>query len=534
MDAPAGFEHAAGWYAETVARPQRWPALTFDMDVDVCVVGGGLAGLTTALEIAKRGWTVALLEGRRIAWNASGRSTGFVRPGFAESVDEILERCGFDHTRALWALSDEGAAYVRNLIRTTGMPGTDPVEGWLDVSKIDDGDEALALVTLLGQEFGVEVEGWPTDKVRSVLKSDHYFHALHFPRAFSIHPLNYALGLAEAADRAGVRIFEETPALSIDPAGVRKRVMTAGARVRANHIVLAGNVHLGTVAPRLAQTMIPVSTYVAVTAPLGDRLADAIAFPGAVSDTRFADYHYRIVDGNRLLWAGGVSARGNRPAAHGARLKQAIGRIYPQLRPVEIAHVWSGTTGFTVHRMPQIGEVAPGLWLASGFGGHGINTTAMAGNIIARAIVDRDDTWRLFLPYDLVWAGGFVGRTVMHVSAWVQRSHENLLARSARKREEIGRRDDAAMRLAVPAGADSGGKSAPGTLGSGFTRANRWTRTIAAARRARQFGRGGGAATRTPASSTAGSVGQPPEMPAESTKSVAPGQSATNSPQVSD
>ena len=436
MDAQVEFEHAAGWYARTAVAPKRWPALTFDFDVDVCVVGGGLAGLTTALEIARRGWSVAVLEARRIAWNASGSNLGFVVPGFGQDIEKIVERCGIDHARALWAQSEEGAEYVRKLVNDTGMPGVDMGAGWLDVSKVDNGDELLRIDSLLGQEFGAEIEGWPAEKVREVLKSDHYFHAIHYPRAFHVHALNYALGLAHAVEAAGVRIFEETPAVTIDSAGVRKRIETPAARVRSNQIVLAGNAHLGRLAPGLAETILPVSTFAAVTEPLGERLSEAVTYQGAVSDSHSANNHYRIVGGDRLLWSGDSTTWESNPQSHVASLKRSIAKIYPQLGDVEFESVWGGTMGFAVHRMPQIGELAPGLWIASAFAGHGLNTTAMAGSLIARAIVENDDTWRLFLPYDLVWAGGTFGRAVRQGISLLRRQRESLSAKAARSREK--------------------------------------------------------------------------------------------------
>ena len=171
-----------------------------------------------------------LVEAGRIAAHASGRNTGFVLPGFAASPDSIIARVGFDHAKDLWTLAQSGLDYVRNVIRHEQMPGVDPQDGWLHVSKTDNGDELTRLAALVG-EFGGEIEGWPTDRVRAVLRSDRYFHAIHYPRAISIHPLNYALGLATAAERAGVRIYENTPALSLDPAGVRKRIVTPHGRL---------------------------------------------------------------------------------------------------------------------------------------------------------------------------------------------------------------------------------------------------------------------------------------------------------------
>jgi glycine/D-amino acid oxidase-like deaminating enzyme len=437
VSASEGPAYAPSWYTDTtVAAPER-AALATSLDAEVCIIGAGLAGLTTARELALRGWSVAVVEARRIAWNASGRNTGFVLPGFAQDMDAVVRRVGLERAKRLWELSDAGAEYVRATIRELSMPGVRMVEsGWLKVSKSDAAEKDLAQVRLLGQDIGAVVEGWPIERVREALHTDHYFHGVHFPTAFHIHPLNYALGLANAAELAGVRIFENTPAVSIDAAGVRKWVDTPSGRLRAAHIVLAGNVHLGALLPRVSGTLLPVWTYVATTAPMGARLSEAIGYRGAVSDTDLADSHYRIVGGDRLMWSGGITTWEGSPRRFASRLKASIESVYPQLAPVDIEHVWTGVLGNTLHRMPQIGELSPGLWLASGFGGHGLNTTALAGNIIARAIDEGDDTWKLFLPFELVWAGGAVGRLAGQAYySWVH-AREQHLARQSRRREE--------------------------------------------------------------------------------------------------
>ena len=307
--------------------------------------------------------------------------------------------------------------------------------GWLKVSKVDTTEDAIADLKLYGQVLGAEIEGWAAERVRDVLRTRHYFHAMHFPRAFHMHPLNYALGLAAAAEQAGGRIFEGTPALSIDPDGVRKRIATPHGRIRASHIVLACNVHLGALMPRAAGTLLPIWSYMFVTAPLGPRLLKSIRYRGAVSDTDLADNHYRIVDGDRLLFSGRSTTWEADPRRYVDKLKADLAEIYPRIGDVEVEHVWSGVLGNALHRMPQLGELTPGFWMASGFGGHGLNTTAMAGNILARAIVDGDDTWRLFSPYEFVWAGGKFGRVVRQVFYWVDRTRERHEARQARERE---------------------------------------------------------------------------------------------------
>jgi glycine/D-amino acid oxidase-like deaminating enzyme len=434
MPMAAAAAYGETWFTANGGAIEPRGALTYDVDVDVCVIGGGLAGLTIALETARKGWSVAVLERERLAWNASSRNTGFVRPGFAQGAETLVARVGADQAREVWALSQDGVEYVRRTARDIGGTGIVQGEGFLHVSKIDRApamsDEAERL-----RGLGADIELWPASLVRTKVKSSQYFQAIHFPTAFSVDPYQYALGLAQLAEAAGARIFENTPATSIDLAGVRKRVVTPHGRVRAGQIVFAGNVHLGPILPDVAQTLIPLHTYVIVTKPLGEALATAIEYPGAVSDTDFADHHYRIVGGDRLMFAGRISTREANPRRHGRRLRADLRQRFPQLGQVDIDYAWGGAIGITVHRMPQIGEFTPGVWLASGFGGHGLNTTAMAAMLIAGAIVDGDDRFRLFEPFELVWAGGRAGRFVAKHFHSAYRRYEHWASLRSRKNE---------------------------------------------------------------------------------------------------
>jgi glycine/D-amino acid oxidase-like deaminating enzyme len=445
-------EHSS-WYQSTqVENPQR-PRLNYELDADVCVIGGGLAGLTVAREVARRGWSVVVLEAGRIGGGASGRNNGFVLPGFAETVDTMIERIGLDHTKELWALSQRGVEYVRETIDEAKMPGINPVNGWLDVSKIDNWREIQIAVERL-RWIGANVEAWPVDRVRAVLPSERYFGAIHYPGAFHLHALNYAIGLARAAEATEVRIFEETPALEIDTAGVRKRVQTASGRVRAGQVVLAANAELGALMPQLAATLIPVTTYVLETEPLGSQLAATIRYEGAISDTDRYDNHYRIVGGDRLQWSGRMTVWEADPRRFARTLTASIRRTFPQLAGVRAEYAWSGTFGRTLHHMPQIGEIEPGVWVASGFGRHGLNTTAMAGELIARGIVERDQTWRLFAPYELVWAGGKLFRTVaqtMYLTTRPMVILREALARGRERRRKQRRAKAAARQAALAA-----------------------------------------------------------------------------------
>jgi gamma-glutamylputrescine oxidase len=427
-------DYGPSYFAAQRAATEPRAQLSLDLDTDVCVIGAGLAGLTVALEVARRGWSVAVLEARRVAWNASSRNAGFVVPGYPADPGALIEKVGLAHAKTLWALSEGGADYVRRTIREAKIADAELDEsGWLHVSRTADERDMAAHVALLSREFGVAAELWPRDRVRAQLRSTRYFHGLYLPGAFSINPLNYSLGLAAAAEAAGARIFEGTPALDIDPAGVRKRVVTPSARVRAGHIVLAGNLHIGSLMPDLAATLVPIWAYSIVTQPLGERLREAMAFRGAVTDNARGDSGHRVVGGDRLLWSDRRALWERDPRRIARALAADVRRTYPQLGAVEAEYAWSGLLGMTVHRMPQIGELMPGVWLLSGFDGLGIATTATGGDLVARAIVDGSHTWQLFQPFDLVWAGGRLGRAAVQTAYWYDRARERVRSFLARR-----------------------------------------------------------------------------------------------------
>jgi glycine/D-amino acid oxidase-like deaminating enzyme len=409
--------------------------LSFDLDVDIAIVGAGLAGLTVAREAARLGASVAVLEGRHVGWNASGHLLGTVMPGFGVPIGELIARIGFEDSRELWELSKEGAEYVRATATEDLIPGIAFSEGALEVSNVEAGDQLIARLQMLNEDFATEAEGWQVDRVRAELMTDHYFHGVYYPKAFQIDGRKYVHGLAALARQAGARIFEDTPVVSIDPSGIRKRIVTPSARLRASHIVLAGNIHLGAPLRRLSETLLPVWRYAGLTAPLGERLADAMTFRGSVSDTDGID-HFRIVEGDRLIWTSPETTWPLQPELLAPAIARRIRTIFPRLGRVEMSETWSGAIGQTVHGMPQIGQLRKGLWVASGFGRQGLNTTAMAGQLIARSILWGDERWRLFSPFELVWAGGATGRIAGQLIGMWSRGSSAAAGALARYREQ--------------------------------------------------------------------------------------------------
>jgi glycine/D-amino acid oxidase-like deaminating enzyme len=355
-------------------------------------------------------------------------------PGYGLPIGELIERVGLEDARELWALAKEGADYVRAACNEESMPGIALSEGALEVSNVDAGETLISRLQTLGEDFSTEVEGWQVDRVRDVLKTARYFHGIYYPRAFQIDGRKYVYGLAALAKRAGARIFEDTPVVSIDSSGVRKRIVTPSARLRASHIVLAGNIHLGAPLRCLSETLLPVWRYAAVTEPLGERLAEVITFRGSVADSDGID-HFRIVDGDRLMWASPETTWDARPHRFASAIARRIATTFPQLGKVAISDVFGGAVGLTVHGMPQIGQLRKGLWVTSGFGRQGLNTSAMAGQLIARSILWGDERWRLFSPFELVWAGGATGRVAGHLIGMWGRGSSAAAGALARYRE---------------------------------------------------------------------------------------------------
>jgi gamma-glutamylputrescine oxidase len=419
--AAADFEE--GWYAASLKAVPECRVLPSDLDVDVCVIGAGVASLTVAYDLAGRGWSVAVLGRGRIGEGGVGHGTGIVAPGFCETPQGIVRRVGEERARLLWNLSAEGVERVRVTIDRLGLDDASLRPGLLTVERSDREAAVRRRADLLRQSFATEAEFWPAAQTRQALRSTAWHQALHLPQAFHIHPLRYLTGLVEAARRAGARIYEHSPVRAIDAVGIRKQVDAVGGRVRARHIVLAAPGDLGALHPPLAGTVMSLAYPIGVTAPLGPALAEAMPFAGAAVSEPAAGSH-RIVDGDRLLWTGALTTRQTPPRRLGDQTRRAILRVYPQLRTVGVEHAWYGRADYAVHRMPQIGELAPCLWLAAAFGHQGIAAGAMAGDLIARAIAEDDDRWRLFHSYGLVWAGGLAGRVSVGFALGLARLRE--------------------------------------------------------------------------------------------------------------
>lgn len=421
------------YYAQTAGDAPVLRSLGSRVETAVCVVGGGFAGLNTALGLAERGVRdVVLVEADTPAFGASGRNGGFVFGGFSRSEASLLQDLGPAHANALYTGTTQAVELIRRRIARHGIACDDTQAGIIWANWFDDREVLRQRQALLLDAFGQDWQWMDRDEVRRQLRTTRYHDALYEPQAFHFHPLKYANGLVRVAGEQGVSLFAHSPAVSLERAGGGWRVATPSGSVDAKQVVLACGGYLAGLHRRVDAGVLPIATYVMVTEPLGARLDDAMRTRAAVYDTRFAFDYYRPLPDSRLLWGGRISILDRSPQAVRRLLYRDMLKVFPQLEGVGIDYAWSGLMSYARHEMPQIGQVEPGLWVAQAFGGHGLAPTTLAGEVIASAIAEGDERWREFGAYGLVSAmkpAGFLGAQLSYwwaeaKDAWKARTEQ--------------------------------------------------------------------------------------------------------------
>jgi gamma-glutamylputrescine oxidase len=389
--------HVASYYAATGHPSPARPALSGDVAADVCVIGGGIAGCGAALELAERGYRVVLLEAQQVGWGASGRSGGQAIFGFGTDQAKLVREVGLDNARRLWDVSIDALGWVRSRVARHGI---DCDLQWGHVHAALKERQRLELRQLQHELEGTydyrTLRFLERDEMHSLIATERYIAGLYDAGSGHLHPLNYTLGLAAAAESAGARICEASRVTRVEP-GDPLRIHTAHGCVTARFAVLARGGYVEGLHVRSDWRVMPVGTYVCATEVLGEaRLRSLIRGNVAVADVNFVLDYFRCSADHRLLFGGRVSYSGIREHDTGRATRARMVQVFPQLSDTRLDYVWGGYVDISMSRAPDFGRLGPNVYYLQGFSGHGIAMSGMAGRLAAEAIAGQAERFDLF------------------------------------------------------------------------------------------------------------------------------------------
>ena len=386
-------QHANSWYAESAGPFPDYPTLTGEHRADLCIIGGGYAGLSAALHAAGQGMSVILLEANRVGWGASGRNGGQVGIGPRAEIETYEKAVGLDDARKVWHIATSANRLVRDLIRDHAID-CDLADGYVEAAwRAREAPALHAYVDHLAQHYN-HTTARSVDRAEMVemLGTERYFGGFADSMGGHLHPLKYALGLARAATASGVTIFERSEALEVAPGAVR----TANGQVRADHILLACNGYLDGLSMRPQRRMLPLNNFILATEPLGENRARSVNRDNAcICDTRFVLNYFRLSPDGRMLWGGGESTSRTFPSDLKTFVRRRMLEIYPDLADVAITHAWGGTLAITGTRMPLFQDLGSGVKAIGGWSGSGIHMGTMGGKIASDALAGEVTDWDL-------------------------------------------------------------------------------------------------------------------------------------------
>jgi len=413
-------QDAQNYYYALTPAPAAHAALAGEHTFDVCVVGGGISGLSAALHLAERGLRVALLEAKHIGYGGSGRSGGQSIMGYACEQSTLEKAVGAADARRMWDISIEGLKLQRDLIARHSID-CDYVPGHMILGMKRRHDDALrAEVDNLRSVYdyhSIRLIG--REEVRTLIASERYTSALHDSNGGHLHPYRYTLGLGRAATSAGVSIFENSWVTRLDvaqSATADNLVHTAQGTLRARHLVIAGGALLGRLVPSLARKLMDVGTYIAATQPLGETRARAlISNNAAAADMNWIVDYFRLSSDHRLLFGGRVSYSGIDPFDSARVLRQRIANVFPQLDDVRIEYAWGGFLDITLNRAPHFGRLGPNACFVQGLSGHGMVIAGMAGKLVSELVGGTAERFDMYsrIPHMDFPGGAFLRRPAL-------------------------------------------------------------------------------------------------------------------------
>jgi gamma-glutamylputrescine oxidase len=402
-------DHTGSYYAASANPAPLRPELIGAHEVDIAVLGAGYSGLSTALHLAEKGYKVAVVEGARIGWGASGRNGGQIVNGLNASLQTIGKRYGQDTANFVAGLVTEGGDIIRERVATYGIQ-CDLKPGNVFAALTDAHLRELEARLRLWRSHGIDSqEMLGVDQMRAHVATDRYVGGMIDRKGGHMHPLNLALGEAAAIESLGGRIFEMSPVTSVETDAARPALRTARGEIRARTLVLCGNAYLGGVVPALENRIMPVSTQIMATEPLGDLARTLMPADTCVEDVRYILDYFRMSADRRLLFGGGTVYGGADPSDIKAKLWKNMLKVFPQLAATRIDYAWSGNFALSFSRVPQMGRIGANTYFAHGYSGHGVTGSHTFGRILAEAI--HGDATRFDVFAGLPWIPFPGGRT---------------------------------------------------------------------------------------------------------------------------
>ena len=388
-DAPG--QYPDSWYAASTDLPPQRRDLRGRHTADVCIVGAGYTGLTAALRLAQAGRKVIVLDAHRAGFGASGRNGGQVGSGYNWHQIDLAKKLGNGPARALWDAAEQAKSDLHDLL-TAHAPKARWTPGVAFGTYKDGECRALhAEANYLSRTYGYD-KITPLDKagLRDIVNTDAYAGGWLDMGAAHIHPLRYAVGLAAAAEAAGVIIHEGSEVHHVST-GTPVKVQTGRGHVVAGHVILAGNGYLPDLNRAVAARVMPINSFIGSTEPLGDLAEQILTRHVAVADSKFVVNYFRLSEDRRLLFGGRESYSLGYPADISGALRARMVSLFPQLAKVRLDHVWGGTLGITMTRLPALQRVSPGILSGAGFSGHGVALSGFAGRVMAEAIIGQTE-----------------------------------------------------------------------------------------------------------------------------------------------
>ncbi|QOC21629.1 FAD-binding oxidoreductase [Wenzhouxiangella sp. AB-CW3] len=406
------------WYQATAPQPD-FASVSGLHRYRVAIVGAGLAGLSTALGLIERGQRdVCVIDAAMPGAGASGRNGGFVFAGYSLDNEALVEQLGSTAARTLHGWTREAVSLMRHRADRHGIDCQINDAGVVLADWFGDDAVLSTMAKRWPDELGFGLDLLDRKALREQVCSHRYGCGLHEPGSFHFHPLRYLLGLAEVIENHGGAVLAHSPVRSIDREHGRWRLRCDHGQVEADEVVLTTGGYDRRLHRPVQRALQPVATYIAVTEPLGVRLQEVLPAPVAVYDTRFAFDYYRPLPDRRLLWGGRISMAARSPAAIRRLMARDLARVFPELRGVRLEYAWGGWMSYARHQMPLIGRQPNGLWYGLAFGGHGMATTTLSGEVLAEALTGDGGRLQAFSRWPPIWGGGPVGRAGIQGYYW--------------------------------------------------------------------------------------------------------------------